>query len=92
MSKMKQVKHNIMRLYSIDRSVADNYNKLIMSYWQTIDGAFFSHQVEGATPAESITRAFRDLVSQGQIQVSRRVREGRDEQQRLFHDEFAAIR
>lgn len=69
-----------------------NYNKLLHYYWAIYDDATSIADIHNATPAESITRAFRQLVGSGAISVPIQTRRVREKKEREFADEFGHMR
>lgn len=88
---MSIVKANIMRLTRVMPETVGNYNTLCSAYWALFDGVNSLDDISQATPAETITRAFRSLVSGGHIAVPEDVRERRKEAQKVFKTEFASL-
>jgi len=88
---IKTISKNVLQLTKLYPEAVENYNTLISLYWNLIDGVRVVDDIKNATPAESITRAFRMLVSKGLIQVPEKVKEARKEQEKLYKSEFSVM-
>lgn len=78
------IKHNIQLLTERYPEVKDNYNLLIVKYWEKFEGMVDINQVESFTSSESITRAFRSLVRSGHIAVSEKTRKIRNQEEKEY--------
>ena len=59
---------------------------LITYYWSLYDGVSSLTDVKSATPAASITRQFRKLVSTGAVSVPDRTKQVRKELEKEFRE------
>lgn len=91
MSKAKNIQDNIKQLVSRYPKVTENYNLLVTSYWYVYENARTFADTAKCTSAESITRAFRKLVSEGEIEVSKQTRIARDREEAEFKDEYGRV-
>lgn len=78
------VRENVIELLSVYPELKENYNMLITYYWSLYDGVRSFSDVKFATPAESITRQFRKLVSLGIISVPEGTKQARKELEKEF--------
>lgn len=85
------IKKNVHELVKMFPHLVDNYNSLVGYYWVMYDHVATAEDYGKATPAESITRNFRLLVSSGQVQLTTKSKNSREEKQKEFKHEFAAI-
>jgi hypothetical protein len=88
MKNHKNVRQNLLDLLKSFPSLAENYNNLCSHYWAIYDGATTVDTVAKSTPAETITRNFRKLVSNGLVAVPQRVIGARKERSVEFRSEF----
>jgi hypothetical protein len=58
-----KVIERVLQLVTLFPELGDNYNRLVIHYWAHYDNVTNFSEVANATSAESITRAFRKLVS-----------------------------
>lgn len=65
--KFQKVQDNVLKLYKEYPMVFKTNNMLISSYWYFIDCIRKVDQVKDATPADSITRAYRRLLASGKL-------------------------
>jgi hypothetical protein len=76
---LNDIEKNIVLLAAVEPSVCENYNLLCAMYWHCFDNVSSLSGIDKATPAETITRAYRVLVNEGLVQqmprTSRRRRE-----------------
>ena len=86
--KTQTIKDNIKLLSESQPEVRDNYNLLVLRYWQKFEGVENLLDIVDRTPSESITRAFRSLVRGGHIKVSTETRLIRRRQQKAFIKEY----
>ncbi|QST02328.1 hypothetical protein IMZ31_23030 (plasmid) [Pontibacillus sp. ALD_SL1] len=82
--KMDTVKHNIKLLVKKFPDSKNNYNMLIVLYWQHFDGYQHISDIAHTTPSESITRAFRELVRKGEIAVNQQTLKIRRNNERKY--------
>lgn len=78
------IKENIQTLAKKVPEVKDNYNLLIVKYWEHFEGIKSMNEVVMGTPSESITRAFRSLVRSGQIEISNETKQQRSVERRAY--------
>lgn len=78
------IKENIELLATEHPEVKDNYNLLIVKYWEHFEGIKSINEVTLCTPSESITRAFRSLVRSGKIQLSKKTKQQRMQERREY--------
>lgn len=78
------IKENIQLLAKKHPEVKDNYNLLIVKYWEHFEGIKSMNEVTMGTPSESITRAFRSLVRSGHIEVSKQTKQIRMQERREY--------
>lgn len=88
---LKTVTKNVLQLTKLYPETIENYNILIANYWSIFDKVRTVDDIKNATPAESITRSFRMLVSKGLIQVPEEVKEVRKEQEKIYKTEFSVM-
>lgn len=91
MSKHKNVRENLLSLLKAFPNLVENYNALLVHYWLVFDRATNMEAIQRATPAETITRNLRALVSQGLINLPLRVIESRKEKEVEFRTEFSNV-
>lgn len=89
-SKNETVQQNVKMLTELDPKVVVNYNRLILKYWEEFDGLNGTRQVEECTSSESITRAFRKMVRNGEIHVPEDIKKLRRKQREEFKQDYAA--
>lgn len=80
MSNVK-LKQNVKTLVNAEPQCAKSYTLLVIRYWQKIEGATDFYDALGCTSPESITRAFRDLVSTGEIALPQDIADQRKKQE-----------
>ena len=78
------IKNNVQLLTEKHPEVKDNYNLLIVKYWEHFEGIKNMKEVTMGTPSESITRAFRSLVRSGHIQISKQTKQQRLQERRHY--------
>jgi hypothetical protein len=75
------LKQNIKALLVKEPQCAKSYTLLVIRYWMKIEGATDFQDALGCTSPEAITRAFRDLVSTGEIAVPQDIADQRKKQE-----------
>lgn len=89
MAHLKNVKKNVRSLVEVyPHLVNRNYNELIRYYWIIFDGVTNIDYLARATPAESITRNFRELVREGVIELSEESKKARKQTEYEYYKEF----
>lgn len=86
--RQKVVRDNILELLQVYPELKDNYNMLVTYYWVFYDGVNHLTNVKHATPAESITRQFRKLVSSGVIDIPKETKQARQEKEKEYREEM----
>lgn len=86
--KEENIKAKIKILSEKDPMVKENYNLLVIKFWATYEGVEEMLDVVNATPAESITRAFRDLVKKGEIKLSKKRQRSRKLEEKRFRKTY----
>lgn len=86
--RQKVVRDNILELLQVYPELRENYNTLVTHYWIFYDGVTQLTNVKHATPAESITRQFRKLVSLGVIDVPKETKQARKEKEVEYREEM----
>lgn len=85
----KQVKELVTRFPSL----VENYssNKLVAAYWEHIDGAkTIQHVAYYCASPEAITRAFRRLVTSGEIVLPEQVKNRNKQNEEGFKMEYSS--
>lgn len=85
------VSKNLLELLQAYPQLKENYNELVVHYWVIFDGVRKLEDIYRATPSETITRCFRDLVMQKKVTPSQKTLERRKERQLEFRHEFASL-
>lgn len=80
------VRSNVLELLQVYPELKENYNMLVTYYWTFYDGVSRLTDVKHATPAESITRQFRKLVSSGVIDVPCKTKQVRREMEKVYRE------
>jgi hypothetical protein len=83
-----KIQDNILWLVNRYPKVKDNYNLLVTSYWYVFEDAKTFQDTEKCTSAESITRAFRKLVSEGLVTLNKDVEQMRNEREVEYRDKY----
>jgi hypothetical protein len=92
------VKQKVYRLVQRFPYLKDDYNKLILWFWRYYDnsekifnsnGMAEFNKIHTLTPAESITRAFRELVENGRIKLEFNTADVRSEFEIKYHHYYA---
>jgi len=83
---MNSVRSNIKLLVELDPECTKSYNMLVVMYWNMFEDA---QDVSKCTSCESITRAFRSLVSKKEIILDEVTEEVRDREEKGFHEVFS---
>lgn len=89
MGGLSNVKHKVKLLVQHCPMLCGNYNALCLNYWIVFDGAESLLDIMEVTPAETITRTFRNLVRTGEIRVSGALLEQRKELEKEMKEYFA---
>lgn len=89
--KGKSIKANILEMLEVYPHLAENYNALCGVYWYMFDNARSVLELSKVTPAETITRHVRKLVSEGLIDIPERVKLARMEKEMEFRTEFSPL-
>lgn len=84
--KQAKIQNNITMLVREHPELANNRKALIKKYWEQLEGAKQLTDILHCTPAESITRAFRKLVEEGEVQVDGKVQQMRLEMEEEFRE------
>ncbi|PLR99509.1 hypothetical protein [Bacillus sp. T33-2] len=71
--------------------LVENYNLLVSYYWQHVEGAKGFDDTGRCSSPEAICRAFRRLVTAGEIVVPEEVKEKRAEYQENFREEYSPL-
>lgn len=91
MSKQQNVRDKVKLLVKAEPQCAANYNLLIVRYWMKYEGAKdLTDVIVGCTSAESITRAFRALITAGEISLDQKTAQVRAEQEAEFRKEYGS--
>lgn len=88
------VQKNVKELVSEFPSLLENYtsNKLVATYWEHIEGArTVQHVAHYCSSPEAITRAFRRLVTAGEIALSKESRQRNDQYQLSFKEDYSPV-
>jgi hypothetical protein len=91
LAELQRVKDRVLQLYKENPRVANSYCLLVKEYWIHFDEVTGLDDIVTATSPESITRAFRLLVSSQQIEVSKIIRRSRDKRQERIKKELSNI-
>lgn len=78
------IKQNVKILAEKHPEVKTNYNLLIIRYWMKYDHAKTIFDITFCTSSESISRAFRDLVKSGDIELPKNIKELRRKEEKDF--------
>lgn len=92
-TRMDHIKANVLRLVRLNKELAGDYNKLIVTYWNIFDKVDNLWDVSNASCAssESITRAMRELVSEGAVSLDDDVVEIRKNHRKVYQQRYAAL-
>lgn len=90
MKKPAIIKHNIKLLTKSEPEVKDNYNLLVARYWEKFEFANGLQDIQLCTPAESITRAFRSLVNEGEIELKEEIKKIRRREEKEYQEVYKA--
>lgn len=88
------VQKNVKELVTRFPSLLENYssNKLVAAYWEHIEGAMtVQHVAYYCTSPEAITRAFRRLVTAGEIELSKESKERNQQHQEEFRLDYSPV-
>lgn len=91
MKNHQNIRKNLVDLVKHFPHLKENYSALVGYYWTIYDNADTLQDFEKATPCESITRNFRELVRLGLIPMPDRVKEARKDAQISYATEFSAL-
>lgn len=81
------IRDNLLKLVTENPELIKNRNSLIANYWVNCDNATSLFRVSECTPAESITREFRNLVTMGLVVLEVDVKEALTEKQSEYFEE-----
>lgn len=83
---MISIKDNVLLLIKFNPELKSDYNRLITTYWSMFNGINHLWEANNSNCAssESITRAFRELVSEGTIRLDKNTISARQRQRKNY--------
>jgi hypothetical protein len=81
-------RQNVQTLVNEFPNLTKNRNELILNYWILFDGVKELNDIPYVTPAESIAREFRNLVTQGSIILEVEVQQALEEKRNEYYNTY----
>jgi hypothetical protein len=81
-------RQNVKMLVDEFPNLTKNRNELILNYWILFDGVNDLNDIPYVTPAESIAREFRNLVTQGSIVLNIEVQQALEEKRNEYYNTY----
>lgn len=87
--RQKQVKELVTQFPSLLEDYSSN--KLVAAFWQHIEGARTINDAANCASPEAITRAFRHLITAGEIALPQHIKERSNQYQEEFKLEYTPV-